>query len=214
MGGKSINSILFIILIIMASLWFFIKPHKTAPVPSYTASLVFAEAAGIQNSKTMASLRKDLQNLQDSGKLDLIIRTGKLPPAVEGQATISVIGDVIEALVVIDTDNIAKVNDNIEPALGHEFKHVWDALFVYDKDPQKSVKRYSSLDQVGRKEEDYEDRKVEYSAILTEDVIRKELKNSGNIMYINMPKSREELDSRYKIKPNLTLKTVIDAFRE
>ena len=214
MNNRSGNEVLLVILLLAGVMLVALKVKKqglTIQRPGIITQqtiLSAAEIHGMQYSPTMAKLRKDLQALQDSGYFKLIIKVGKLPTPVLSQSTFSIINDVIECTVLVDTESIAKAGDRSEPILGHELKHIWDVLFLFDKsNPVKSVIKY-----LGTEKSLKLDRELEEMAVCAEDSIRRELKNSGNDLFLKMPKSRSEADILYNNmlnKPSISLKSLL-----
>ena len=213
-NNNSTNGFLLVILLVLLGILVYnVKHKKSVPVPivSTTEMLSNAETNGIQYSPTMASIRRDLRRLQDDGTLLLSIKPGKLINPILGQTSISIDSDgKIEASIVMDIEDAVTAGDMGEPLIGHEFKHVWDALFLYDKtNPYSSVVKF--VETANKQKNDnvlYHSREVESSAIGIEDVIRKELIRSGNPSFSKLPASRQEADTKYaeRAKFNTSLK--------
>jgi hypothetical protein len=170
--------------------------------------LVAVEKNGVINSPTMSKIRSDIQKLQDAGIVELSISAGTLPNPILGQTKININSEgKIVCSIVLDVSDAVKAGDRAEPLLGHELKHVWDTLYLYDKkDPFASALIFIQT-VANQTKVLYHDREVESSAIGIENIIRQELKASKNPIFTNMPASREAADALYvqksKIDPSL-----------
>jgi hypothetical protein len=79
---------------------------------------------------------------------------------------------------------VTQKRDRLEPVLGHEIGHVYDAYFVYGvADFQAIVAREAQLP--------WDQRTVEKSAIAREDLIRQQLLRDHPEEYKHMPATRE-----------------------
>ena len=194
--------LMLVLLIGLAIVYYTLKQKKEPPVPEIPieVQLVNARDNGIKYSPTMASIYKDLKKLQDAGILVLTVTPGKLPNPILGQTSINIDSDgKIEASIIMDVGDAIVAGDMEEPLLGHEFKHVWDALYLYDKNPITSTAKF--IDTVAKqKNTAYQAREVESSAIGIEDIIRKELINSNNPAFSKLPRSRQAADLLYNQK--------------
>jgi hypothetical protein len=211
-NNNSTSGFLVGVLVIVALLAYSTKHKQPKTVIDSQAIIREAEVNGVRYSSTMARLRADIQKLQDDGIVELSINNGKLSNPILGQTSIIINSDnKIEASIVIDVEDAVRAGDRVEPLLGHELKHVWDALFLYDKtDNYVSVSKFIATAN-NEKTKLYRDREVESSAIGIEDSIRHELVSSKNDIFKHLPKTRQEADVLYaersKIDP--TLKSVL-----
>lgn len=205
--------ILIVVLLVLGAYLYSLKTKNKPTIPAIPNTIVLetAEQTGVKYSPTMASIRKDLQKLQDDGTLIMTVKPGKLMNPILGQTSIIINADgKVEATIVMDVEDAILAGDSAEPLLGHEFKHVWDALFLYDKtSPYVSATKF--IETANKQKNNntlYRNREVESSAIGIEDIIRKELIRSGNATFAKLPDSRQSADNRYaeKVKFNPQLK--------
>ena len=204
MNTRSNNGFLLGVLLIISILALLTKNHKSVENPQ--AVIIGTITEGTQYSSTMKYIYDEIKKLQTSGNLILTITPGKLPSPILGQTTLDIddSGKIITAKIVLDIDKAEKAGDRLEPLLGHELKHVWDALFLYDKtSPIESTRKFISAANIDSKTKLYKDRGVESSAIAIEDIIRKELINSKNKDFIDMPSSRQAADEKYAIRSDM-----------
>jgi len=212
MAKSNNNGFLLGVLIVVALVAAFIKNYK--PAPPINAEVVLNEAAvlGPECSGTMFNIRKEIKDLQQVGVLNLTIKPGNLVSPVLGETHVNINSDgIIECTVIIDVEDAIAAGDRVEPLLGHELKHVWDALFLYDKkDPFASASKFISTANE-EKSRSYKNREVESSAIGIEDIIRKELILSKNPAFRRLPVSRADADILYaqRAKVNPSLKGVL-----
>jgi len=209
MSTKSSNTGLILAIILVIGLIVLVSRNiksTTQDLITQQVNLQEVEQLGVKSSGTMSNMRKDIQTLQNEGKLELTISHGKLTNPILGQTKINISSEgKITCDIVLDVEDAVRAGDRVEPLLGHELKHVWDALFLYDKkDPFISVAMFIKIAN-DEKNKLYRDREVESSAINVEDVIRQELKASKNPAFDNMPKSRTEADVLYNRKSKLDL---------
>lgn len=215
MSDKTNNMVLLGIIAVIGVMALVTKFYKqSSPKVDSAIVLTNAQQLGVDCSPTMANIYKEVKALQLEGKLDLKIAAGPLPSPILGQTSVRLGGDgdgnKIICSIVIDVDKATLAGDMVEPLLGHELKHVWDALFLYDKtSPYTSAAKFIEAANDGKKIL-YHSREVESSAIGIENNIRKELLLSGNKFFDNLPKTREDADvvylSRSKIHPSLKSK--------
>ena len=202
MSTKSNNGILLAILIAVGIAALIIRTQNKTPtvIVEPQVALKEAEINGIRYSSIMANIRRDIQKLQDDGTLTLTIRPGKLTNPILGQTSV-IINNAegkIECTVVMDIEDAVRAGDRVEPLLGHELKHVWDALFLYDKtDPYTSAAKFIETANRQKGNTLYKEREVESSAIGIENSIRKELKATKNPIFSSLPESREAADVMY-----------------
>jgi hypothetical protein len=189
------NLILIVILAILLGITFGVKKKSTSPIPPEVV-MTTATQAVLTYSPTASSMWKDISALQRENKLELTIKDGDLHGNILGQTSISLATDKIICNIIIDTNKARFSGDRVEPLLGHELKHVWDALFLYDKkNPITSTELFLAI--VDRdKQIIHNNREVELSAITTEDKIRTELLKSG-ADFNGMPPSRAEADIKF-----------------
>ena len=206
-NNNASGGLLLILLILLGVFYYNIKRKKDlvppVPVVSLEEKMTNAEANGVKFSPTMASIRKDLQKCQNDGILILTIKPGKLTNPILGQTSISIDAEgKVEATITMDVEDAITAGDMEEPLLGHEFKHVWDALFLYDKaNPLISVTKF--IETANKQKNNntlYQAREVESSAIGIEDTIRKELISSNNTIFAKLPRSRQAADLLYSQK--------------
>ena len=186
------------------------KTFHTAPVIKKDPDILLIEAKplGVQNSHTMATIYSDIEKVNSTGILSLVIFNHKLDANTLGQTQITLSNNKIICTVSIDVDKALRAGDRLEPLLGHELKHVWDALFLYDnKDPMKSAQLFIDSANAS-KVVTYKNREVEASAIKVEDTIRKELIESKNEAFLHLPESRQAAEALYSFrsKVDATLK--------
>ena len=208
------NAFLLLVLLIAGIVAITIKVKKstrTIPV-QIQHTIKDIEVNGMKYSPTMRSIRLSIQKLQDDNILTLTLVKGILPNPILGQTSITINETgKIEAKIVLDVDDALLAGDQVEPLLGHELKHVWDALFLYDKNPYASVGKFIETANE-QKRTLYRDREVESSAINTEDLIRKELINSKSPNFALLPNSRSQADVLYnnKVKLNPSLTSIVN----
>jgi hypothetical protein len=215
MSDKTNNTTLLIIIAVICVMALVTKFYKqNLPKVDSTITLAHAQQVGVDCSPTMAKIYKEVKALQLDGKLDLKISSGPLPNPILGQTSICLGGESesnkIVCSIIIDVEKATLAGDMIEPLLGHELKHVWDALFLFD-----NTSSYISTAKFIETANDnkkilHHSREVESSAINVENSIRKELLLSGNKIFDNLPKTREAADivysNRSKIYPSLKSK--------
>lgn len=210
MSIKTSNGALLGILLVLLVIAVISKTFKSAPKISPEVILTTSTESVVKHSNTLASIYKDIQKVQAENKLDLIIRNGKLTNPILGQTTVNLNEEgKIVCVITMDVEKAEAAGDKVEPLLGHELKHVWDALFLYDtKDPYVSAAKFIEAANVGKKNL-YKDREVESSAIGVENTIRKELILSEDPEFSNLPKTRDAADMMYanKSKINSSLKS-------
>jgi hypothetical protein len=189
------NLLLIVILAALLGIIFVVRKKSTPPIPPEVV-MTTATQAMFTSSPTASSMWKDISALQRENKLELTIKDGDLPGNTLGQTSISLTTDKIICNIIIDTDKARLAGDRIEPLLGHELKHVWDALFLYDKkNPITSTELFLAI--VDRdKQIVHNNREVELSAITTEDKIRTELLKSGPA-FDGMPPNRAMADIKF-----------------
>lgn len=194
-GSKS-NMLLAILVLILASLAVLrvtknndIEPRQREAI-NKDNKVASSLQKGIKNSSTLSSLWKELTLLEHENKIQLILLENSLTGGVVGETSFKIVeNSKIIITIKIDSSKIIKSGDFIEPVLGHELKHINNVLFLYDKrDIITSVSTF--LNKGSHKE-------IEASALTTEDVIRKELLNSGS--FPNIPITRMDADIRYSI---------------
>lgn len=113
----------------------------------------------------------------------IIIKPERLSGDAEGRTTIT----TEYALVLIDTDKVARHRDRLEPVLAHELFHINDAKNIYGFD-----KFFSMVS-----EDEHLDwwlKRVEKSAYTQEDTLRKELIKTGK--YDSLAPSRQQQNNR------------------
>lgn len=205
------NLLLIVMLTALLITVFVVNKNKKPPV---LPEIVMTQATQtvLEFSPTASSMWKDISTLQRENKLDITIKDGDLSGNVLGQTSINIENDKIICNIIIDVDKARLAGDRVEPLLAHELKHVWDALFLYDKkDPKVSTSIFITT--VERdKQISHNNREVELSAIATEDKVRAELsKVSG---FFGMPTTRAMADikftTRSKIEGPLLKKALLD----
>jgi hypothetical protein len=92
-----------------------------------------------------------------------------------------------DPLIQVDVSKVNRSRDQLEPVIGHEIGHVYDAYFKYGI-PKflELIKEESTLP--------WGSRTLEQSAIVFENSIRLELHQSGN--YPSMAQTREDQNQR------------------
>lgn len=216
-SNKSGTGLILLVVLVVGLLILVIKHSKSSPnntqvLIAQQVNLPVVEANLLNNSATAAKIRKNIQDLQDTNIIDLIIKVDKLPNPVLGQTSISISpeGKII-CVILLNVETAVRAGDRVEPLLGHEFKHVWDTLYLYDKkDPYNSALTFIQTvkDQAGVL---YANREVESSAINIENLIRQELKKSKNPLFTEMPETRYDADILYVKRSQFdpTLKKVL-----
>ena len=195
------NGILIIVLAIVILLLVVRKVNlHTGPKLTVEQQLVDSTQTALKFSSTTNDMWVNISQAQRENKVSLTINSGKLPGYVFGQTTIYFQEGKPHCDIIIDVDKTAAVGDKIEPLLAHELKHVWDALFLYDKtDINSSVTKFLAI--VDRdKKTIHNSREVELSAISVEDTVRKELLHSGATAFNDMPGSRALADIRFSAR--------------
>lgn len=197
------NLILVVILAILLVTVLVVKNKPSAPPISPEVAMTVAGQNILSCSPTASATWKDISALQRENKLDLTIKDDDLGGNTLGQTSITVTDNKVVCVIIIDSGKATKSGDKIEPLLGHELKHVWDALFMYDKkNPIVSAENFIAT--VYRdKEMVHNSREVELSAIAYEDKVRLELLKSGNTAFNGMPNSRAMADIRFTNKSKL-----------
>ncbi|MCI4435960.1 MAG: hypothetical protein JHC33_04015 [Ignisphaera sp.] len=201
------NLLLVVVLAVLLGIVLVVKRKPSVPPVPPEIVIINAEQSMLTYSPTAAIMWKDISALQREDKLILTIKDGDLHGNTLGQTSINIVDNKIICNITIDTDKAKLAGDLVEPLLGHELKHVWDALFLYDKkNPVASTEAFIAT--VYRdKEIVHNNREVELSAIAAEDKIRSEFIESGNTVFNGMPTSRAMADikftTRSKYEPSL-----------
>jgi hypothetical protein len=195
------NGILIVVLAIVILL-LVVRKANLHPGPKVTVEqqLVDATQTALKFSSTTNEMWTNISQAQRENKVVLTINNGKLAGYTFGQTTIYFQEGKPHCDIVIDVAKTEAAGDEVEPLLAHELKHVWDALFFYDKvDINSSVSKFLAI--VDRdKKIIHNSREVELSAIAVEDVARRELLHSGATQFNGMPGSRALADIRFSAR--------------
>ena len=100
---------------------------------------------------------------------DVVLTSGTLEGTTLAATTISIDGS--DATIIVDVDKVEKTHDRLEPVIGHELYHVWEAYYVYGG-PDKFCNLVTSEKPIKQ----WYDRTYERSAILRENQLRSFLK--------------------------------------
>lgn len=188
-------------------------PRKHQSIDNNTITLNVALEDGLKYSGTMDVLWRDLELLKQNKVLELTITDSRLVNTDVGVFDINLnISNKVIVNILIDTEKIISYGDRIEPVLGHQLKHVHEALFKYDKkDPRESVRKFIARDD-NNKDIIKSNAEMEVFTIQAENDIRKEL--AGIKQYSSIPKTREEAKLNYKVVQKQVIPTLEDKIKK
>ena len=209
------NLLLVGILVVLLGAFLIVKLRKPS-VPPVAPDVAMSNATQslLTFSPITSAMWKDISVLQREDKVEITIKDGDLGGNTLGQTSINIAGNKVVCVITIDTDKALAAGDKIEPLLGHELKHIWDALFLYDKKNylDSAAQFIATVDR--DKQIVHNSREVELSAIATEDKIRAELLKSGNATFNGIPSTRAMADIRFttraKVNNNILKKIILD----
>lgn len=119
---------------------------------------------------------------------DYILMPGKLDGDTLAQTRVNIEGP---AEILVDLDKVAKVHDRLEPVIGHELYHIWEAKQIYGG-PAKFLELVKSE----KAKTDWHNRVYEQSAIKRENDLRLYLISTYPKEYSSMAKSRDLQNNR------------------
>ena len=115
-------------------------------------------------------------------KTNYTIKAGELAGEVLAQTKVMESG----AEITVDVRKVNAHNDRLEPVIGHEIYHIWEAYYVYG-----GVDPFSQLVANEKPINNWQDRTFEKSAIARENELRRYLKAKYPKEYGTMSSTRE-----------------------
>ena len=95
------------------------------------------------------------------------------------------------ATIIVDVSKVNKTHDRLEPVIGHELYHIWEAYFVYG-----GVENFSDIVAKEKPISVWQNRSYEKSTIQRENNLRKSLKTSYPNEFNTMSLTRELQNSK------------------